>query len=320
MSVRPRDPGRRGEGAQEPDLLEVRRPLRQQRPGQAPEHGPQRPRSRAAARACRSASPPRATTSSSKVQGNQAYEVGKGTVAKLNQQLASQTARPARRACPSSGSIRCQLAHRRQERGRLHRGAARRQPRLGHARRVEGARRPQPARPARAGGRTLRCLQAAAAQRKRPEGPDREGDEEPADRRVRGQERQHGAPRGHHPRAHDAQGPAVEVQRRDRRHAPGLDRARQRGHAQAGQVAPTGAKPISELGGQLNALGGSQLGRAAGSGSGSGSSSGSGSAPRPARSTRSTPSAKQFQDYADCIQKAGGNNAAALQKCADLLK
>lgn len=77
--------------------------------------------------------------------------------------------------------------------------------------------------------------------------------------------------------------------------------------------APAGAKPISALAGQLNALGGS-LG-AAGSGSGSGSAT-----PTPGASTGSTPSAKQFQDYANCIQKAGGNNAAALQKCANLLK
>lgn len=78
--------------------------------------------------------------------------------------------------------------------------------------------------------------------------------------------------------------------------------------------APPGAKPISQLAGQLNALGGSL-----GAGSGSSSSSGSGSS-APGASTGSTPSAKQFQDYAECIQKAGGNNAAAIQKCADILK
>jgi hypothetical protein len=72
--------------------------------------------------------------------------------------------------------------------------------------------------------------------------------------------------------------------------------------------APSGAKPIGDLAGQLNALGGA-LGAAGGS-SGSGSSSGS----------ASTPTSKQFQDYAKCIQKAGGSNAAALQKCADILK
>jgi hypothetical protein len=77
-------------------------------------------------------------------------------------------------------------------------------------------------------------------------------------------------------------------------------------------TAPKGAKPIADLASQLNALGGS-LGS---SGTGSGGSSGSGSS----GSSGSTPSAKQFQDYAKCIQKAGGNNAAALQKCADILK
>jgi hypothetical protein len=76
--------------------------------------------------------------------------------------------------------------------------------------------------------------------------------------------------------------------------------------------APKGAKPIADLAGQLNALGGS-LGSGA---TGSGGSSGSGSS----GSSGSTPSAKQFQDYAKCIQKAGANNAAALQKCADILK
>jgi hypothetical protein len=77
-------------------------------------------------------------------------------------------------------------------------------------------------------------------------------------------------------------------------------------------TAPSGAKPIADLAGQLNALGGS-LG-SSGSGSGSSGSSGSGG------SGSSTPSAKQFEDYAKCIQKAGSNNAAALQKCADILK
>jgi hypothetical protein len=74
--------------------------------------------------------------------------------------------------------------------------------------------------------------------------------------------------------------------------------------------APANAKPISDLAGQLNALSGS-LG-ATGSGSGSSGSGSTGSS--------GTPSAKQFQDYARCIQKAGSNNASALQKCSDLLK
>jgi hypothetical protein len=86
-------------------------------------------------------------------------------------------------------------------------------------------------------------------------------------------------------------------------------------------VAPANAKPISDLGAQLNALGGAQLGQNGSSGSGSsgsgssggGSSSGSGGA-------STTPSSKQFQQYAQCLQKAGGNNPQALQKCADPLK
>jgi hypothetical protein len=73
---------------------------------------------------------------------------------------------------------------------------------------------------------------------------------------------------------------------------------------------PANAKPISDLAGQLNALSGSL-----GATSGGSSSSGSGSS-----SSGSTPTAKQFEDYAKCIQKAGSNNQAAMQKCADLLK
>jgi hypothetical protein len=74
--------------------------------------------------------------------------------------------------------------------------------------------------------------------------------------------------------------------------------------------APRGAKPIADLAGQLNALGGS-LGTGSG---GSNGSSGSGG------TSGTSPSAKQFEDYAKCVQKAGSNDAAALQKCADILK
>jgi hypothetical protein len=80
--------------------------------------------------------------------------------------------------------------------------------------------------------------------------------------------------------------------------------------------APANAKPISDLASQLNALGGS-LG-AAGSGSSS-SGSGSSSSGSSGGSSSGTPSAQQFQKYADCIKKAGGNDATALQKCASLL-
>jgi hypothetical protein len=86
------------------------------------------------------------------------------------------------------------------------------------------------------------------------------------------------------------------------------------GHAQP-ISAPANAKPISDLAGQLNALGGS-LGA-----TGSGSSGGSGSTGSGATGgAGSTPTTKQFQDYAKCIQKAGGNNPTALQKCASILK
>jgi hypothetical protein len=86
-------------------------------------------------------------------------------------------------------------------------------------------------------------------------------------------------------------------------------------------VAPTGAKPISDLRAQLGALGGGSLGsNGSGSGSGSGSSSGSGSGATGGSGSSTTPSTKQFEQYAQCLQKAGGNNPQALQKCADLLK
>jgi hypothetical protein len=83
--------------------------------------------------------------------------------------------------------------------------------------------------------------------------------------------------------------------------------------------APANPKPISELGAQLNALGGSQLGQS-GSGSSSGSGSGGGSGATGSGGSTTTPSGKQFEQYAQCLQKAGGNNPQALQKCADLLK
>ncbi|HEX6459677.1 MAG TPA: hypothetical protein VF032_12220 [Thermoleophilaceae bacterium] len=79
-------------------------------------------------------------------------------------------------------------------------------------------------------------------------------------------------------------------------------------------TAPANAKPIASLAGQLNALGGS-LGA-----SGGGSSSGSGSTGSGTTGSSGSPTAKQFQDYAKCLQKAGSNNASALSKCASILK
>ena len=69
--------------------------------------------------------------------------------------------------------------------------------------------------------------------------------------------------------------------------------------------APSGAEPLAGLI--------SRLGGVLGSSSAGGTSSGGGT------SGSSSPSAKQFQDYAKCVQKAGGSNSSALQKCASIL-
>jgi hypothetical protein len=73
---------------------------------------------------------------------------------------------------------------------------------------------------------------------------------------------------------------------------------------------PTGAKPITELTSKLGGLG-SALGGSGSGASGATGSSGSGS---------SGPSQKALQDYSKCLQKANPSDAAALQKCSDLLK
>jgi hypothetical protein len=75
---------------------------------------------------------------------------------------------------------------------------------------------------------------------------------------------------------------------------------------------PANAKPIADLTSQLNALSGTLGATSSGSSSSGGGASSSGSG--------GTPTAKQFQDYAKCVQKAGSNNASALQKCSDILK
>jgi hypothetical protein len=91
--------------------------------------------------------------------------------------------------------------------------------------------------------------------------------------------------------------------------------------------APTGAKPISELGKQLRGLGGA-LGATNGIGGTSGGSGSSGSTPggvpggepgTPGGSGRS-PSSEQFQKYAECLNKASPSDTAALQQCSKLLK
>lgn len=80
-------------------------------------------------------------------------------------------------------------------------------------------------------------------------------------------------------------------------------------------TAPANAKPISALTGQLNALGGSLGAGGTGSSGGSAPPSGSGTT-----GSSGSPTAKQFQDYAKCLQKAGSNNPKALSKCAGILK
>ena len=81
-------------------------------------------------------------------------------------------------------------------------------------------------------------------------------------------------------------------------------------------TAPTDAKPLSELQSQLGqgglgGLGGSGSGGSGGSGSeGSGGSGGSGG---------SSPSSEDFQKYADCLEKAKGDQAE-IEKCSSLLR
>jgi hypothetical protein len=74
--------------------------------------------------------------------------------------------------------------------------------------------------------------------------------------------------------------------------------------------APTGAKPLAELTSRLGGLGalGGAGGGSGSSGSGSGASGASGAA------------GANFQAYSDCLQKADPNDAAALDKCSELLK
>ena len=109
---------------------------------------------------------------------------------------------------------------------------------------------------------------------------------------------------------HGAEGPAGQGQGAEGRHDPVLDRVHERRPVLRRQraerrPADLGARPVA---GRTRGRDRLRLGSSSGSGS---SSSGSGSS--------GTPSSKQFQDYAKCIQQAGGNNTAALQKCAKIL-
>jgi hypothetical protein len=81
-------------------------------------------------------------------------------------------------------------------------------------------------------------------------------------------------------------------------------------------TAPTGARPISELQQQLGGLTGG-LGGLGGTGS-SGGAGGSGSSGSGGSGTN--PTASKFQKYSQCLQKANPSDAAAIQKCAQLLK
>jgi len=78
-------------------------------------------------------------------------------------------------------------------------------------------------------------------------------------------------------------------------------------------TAPTSSKPLSDLATQLRGLGG--LGGAAGGLGGSSSGSTGGATP-----TGRTPSAQQFQRYAQCLGKANPSDAAAIARCRALLK
>ena len=78
-------------------------------------------------------------------------------------------------------------------------------------------------------------------------------------------------------------------------------------------TAPTSSKPLSDLATQLRGLGG--LGGTAGGLGGSSSGSTGGATP-----TGRTPSAQQFQRYAQCLGKANPSDAAAIARCRALLK
>lgn len=94
--------------------------------------------------------------------------------------------------------------------------------------------------------------------------------------------------------------------------------------------APANAKPISELGKQLQGLGGALgatggIGGTSGGGSSPGGSSGlpggtPGGEPGSAGGGGKSPSSEQFQKYAQCLNNAKPSDTAALQKCSELLK
>jgi hypothetical protein len=83
--------------------------------------------------------------------------------------------------------------------------------------------------------------------------------------------------------------------------------------------APTDAKPLSELQSQLGQGGLGGLGGSGSSGgSGSGGSGGSGDS-NGSGGSGEAPSSDDFQKYADCLEKAQGDQAA-IEKCSSLLR
>jgi hypothetical protein len=82
-------------------------------------------------------------------------------------------------------------------------------------------------------------------------------------------------------------------------------------------TAPSNPKPLSELQSQLGSSGLGGLGGTGGTGGTGGSSGSSGGSS--GGGSGSSPSSAQFQKYADCLQKAGGNQAE-VQKCTALIR
>jgi hypothetical protein len=82
--------------------------------------------------------------------------------------------------------------------------------------------------------------------------------------------------------------------------------------------APAHARPLSSL---TRSLGGSSaLPGLGGTDGGTSGGDGSGSSTTPSVPDNATPGAQDFQDYADCLDKARPEDTEALQRCADLLQ
>jgi hypothetical protein len=81
-------------------------------------------------------------------------------------------------------------------------------------------------------------------------------------------------------------------------------------------VAPANSKPISDLTKQLGGLSGALGGAAGGLGGATGSAPGAGGG----GSGSGSGAADKYQRYAQCLSKAKPNDAAAIQRCAQLVK